>query len=738
MDDNDLSNYESVYQIPLLSNGSCDSSKLKAESSIITDKSGVVIAQPRWKKKYFCIYCHKLVVKLPRHIETKHKDIEEAQQLKNTPKGTQERKKLIEIYRDNGRTLHNTNPKYTGKLLVSRRPKSENKSAEDYITCPKCLKTVLKQMEHTHKFLGRDVEGRVHANARDTLSLVIFPVFQEDAIVRLIRYDWLLVLYGNKLCIKHTAHYQHNLIRAKLRLVGRLLFAAKELNPLVEDLASIFAPEFIDTIVKAIEVVARINRLENDCGAPSSALSLVTYLKHISKIYESEHAKKNYKEGLDRVMRFRKVYKNEMPDSINQIAGEAQSKLKRQKVVLLLMTEDIQKLINYLKAERKKCFKILEHCFNLREWLNGLKFVSAYILVFNRRRVGDIQNILLTDLNKIECIDREADREEFNLLDDTVAVIVGADILKEINIIIRHRLSANVPPKNEYLFGLPNNIDDRVRVVNICKEMRISSIDCGAEKPELLRGTGLRKHVTTKCIELELNDKALGDVINHLGHSEKIHKDFYWQPIKSKTIVQVAKVLEAVQGPLDIEEDEDIVDDVSDFIVIPDIVCEKEANRDFHDFSQPSCSYVMKDSDLNQSSSSTSKSIHVEYDLCNEDHFSGENTANPESNNYDYTEKHQKKRWTQTELGVVFSAFHHHLQAKTLPSLNDIDDLQEKYPCLQGRSRKSIKTWVSNQIKGKPKTSTMALKIIGNQTVQLDVTKYLKKRVQTPIHSQNC
>lgn len=74
-------------KIPLPSKGSCDNSKLKAESSIITDELGVVTVQPRWKKKYFCIYCHKLVVKLPRHIETKHKDLEEVQQLKNTPKG---------------------------------------------------------------------------------------------------------------------------------------------------------------------------------------------------------------------------------------------------------------------------------------------------------------------------------------------------------------------------------------------------------------------------------------------------------------------------------------------------------------------------------------------------------------------------------------------------------------------------------------------------------------------------
>ncbi|XP_074106559.1 uncharacterized protein LOC141532218 [Cotesia typhae] len=161
-------------KVPLSMKGSCDNSKLNVESSFTTDEVGNVTFQPRWKKKYFCIYCQKSVVKLPRHIDTKHKDIEEAQQLKSTPKGTKERKKLLEILRDNGRYMHNTNPDYnTGKLLVSRRPRSEKKVASDYTTCAKCLKTVTKANSYKHfatcinhqtkgsnsyKFLGRYVE----------------------------------------------------------------------------------------------------------------------------------------------------------------------------------------------------------------------------------------------------------------------------------------------------------------------------------------------------------------------------------------------------------------------------------------------------------------------------------------------------------------------------------------------------------------------------------------------------
>ncbi|XP_044597217.1 uncharacterized protein LOC123273810 [Cotesia glomerata] len=677
--------------------------------------------------------------------------------------------------------MHNTNPDYnTGKLLVSRRPKLQNKPATDYTTCLKCLKTVTKANSYKHyavciqaktngsrayKFLGRYVEGRIHANASDTLSLVIFPVLQEDAIVHLIRYDWLLTLYGNKLCMKYTPHYQHNMIRARLRLVGRLLYAAKEINPQIEDLASLYAPEYIDTIVKAIEVVSRINRIENECGAPSSALNLVTYLKHIRKIYESELAKKNDKEGLDRVLRFKKVYKNEMPDSINKIAMENQSKIKRQKIVILPMTEDIKRLICYLKVERKRCFTILEHSFNLVEWLNGLKVVATYLLVFNRRRVGDIQNILISDLKRIECIDKKTDAEEFNLLDEsgkkiakkffrvairgkknrTVAVIADADVIKDINLIIRHRVRANVPQRNEYLFGLPNNVDDRIRVVNICKEMRSFSVACGAEKPELLRGTGLRKHVATKCMKLDLNEKALGDVMNHMGHSEKVHRDIYQQPIKSKTIVQVAKVLEAVQGPLDIDEDDDeFIDELSDYIVIPSETSEKEVDKDSNEslVDVLSCSHsVRKDDEENDLHDSDSLSdadlqINKNHSLSDVEMISSINELKkPKKIKKEPPElmgKAKKRRWPKTEQDIMFSAFGHHVQDGTFPSLEDIDELQEKHACLRDRSRKSLKTWVLNQRKALSKPKTSKIIVVNNQAVSYNLTKIVKQDFDPP------
>lgn len=46
-----------------------------------------------------------------------------------------------------------------------------------------------------------------------------------------------------------------------------------------------------------------------------------------------------------------------------------------------------------------------------------MKLVAAYLLVFNRRRVRDNQNISLSDLDFIEKLDQRTDQEEYNSLD---------------------------------------------------------------------------------------------------------------------------------------------------------------------------------------------------------------------------------------------------------------------------------------------------------------------------------
>lgn len=58
--------------------------------------------------------------------------------------------------------------------------------------------------------------------------------------IRLIRYDELLITYGNKLCLKYKHQHQQDMIRSRLRLLGRFLQILKKINKNVTDFSSVF------------------------------------------------------------------------------------------------------------------------------------------------------------------------------------------------------------------------------------------------------------------------------------------------------------------------------------------------------------------------------------------------------------------------------------------------------------------------------------------------------------------
>lgn len=54
--------------------------------------------------------------------------------------------------------------------------------------------------------------------------------------------------------------------------------------------------------------------------------------------------------------------------------------------------------------------------------------------------------------------------------------------------------------------------------------------------------------MATTCTNLNLRDHEVSDLANFMGHADRIHKEHYRQPILSREIFQVSKLLEIVHG----------------------------------------------------------------------------------------------------------------------------------------------------------------------------------------------
>lgn len=536
-------------------------------------------------KKSNCFFCSKLQTQLARHLESVHCNEPEVKKFTVLPKGNRERKKIIDIIRKNGNFKFNINSEINnGTLLVCRRPNEKfTKSAADFIACGKCKgffskKTIRHHSRNCFKkdfsknkcimIMGRKVTCRIHPLANKTLKKFVFPVMRDDEVTRIIRYDELLIIYANKLCVKYTAQHQHDMIRARLRVLGRFLVALKKINKTVEDFKSLYNPKVYDDCISAINIVAGYNHEENMYKTPAVAANLSTLLKHVGNLLITEYIKTDDAEKKRLAKDFLKLLVVDIGTSVNKTVIETQSAHKRRKKVNLPSMQDIQTFYKHLEKVRKEAYKALQKSFSYESWISLAEVTLTSIHVFNRRRAGEIERVLIEDFKNYEGINKNMYSDIYASLSEenrkiaenysrfcirgklgrTVPVLVTNELLKCINLLLQFRKEAGVPQKNPYVFGLPGYNKNRYRYLRACVLMRKFAEECNAIKSSSLRGTILRKHVATHCIQLNLTDIDVSDLATFMGHAEKIHRDHYRQPLASRDILKISQYLEAVQG----------------------------------------------------------------------------------------------------------------------------------------------------------------------------------------------
>lgn len=152
---------------------------------------------------------------------------------------------------------------------------------------------IQKTVGRSVKILGRKVEGRIHQCANSILRNIVFPVLREDDITRLIRYDELLIIYGNKLCVKCKYQHQQDMIRSRLRLLGQFLQSLRTINKKMTDFFSIYHPSIYDDYIVAVNQVAGLNMNTKVYAAPSVASRIGTLIKQIGNLAIAECIKRN-------------------------------------------------------------------------------------------------------------------------------------------------------------------------------------------------------------------------------------------------------------------------------------------------------------------------------------------------------------------------------------------------------------------------------------------------------------
>jgi len=324
--------------------------------------------------------------------------------------------------------------------------------------------------------MGRRIKGKCLKEADERVRRILLPAMRNDDVTRNIRYDSLLLLYANSQCKKYRHSLHHlRMIRARLRLIGRLLIAIRKINNNVTSLTSIYDPKYYDTLLDAINIVAEYDKEKDTYKKPAIASNLGTYVKYIGELLITKCIKEHNDNVKINTKNFLKLLTVDYGASVNKTVIESQIQFRRQKNTKLPTMEDIQKLRNYLLKIQKESYNNLKNKFSLSNWISLGEATLTSIQLFNRRRPGETEGILISDFKNYERINENVDT--FSALSEekkeqaqkyvrfcirgklgrTVPIILDELNLECAKTFLQLRNKAKVHSKNPYLFGIPGH-----------------------------------------------------------------------------------------------------------------------------------------------------------------------------------------------------------------------------------------------------------------------------------------
>ncbi|CAD6216215.1 GSCOCG00011292001-RA-CDS [Cotesia congregata] len=379
---------------------------------------------------------------------------------------------------------------------------------------------------------------------------------------------------------------------------------------------------------------------------------------------------------------------------------------QRKKVVELPTTTDIRRFSIFLDKKIDDNIKLLEQGFSIRAWRDLSEAALIQLQLLNRKRAGELERFELDDYKKMQFIkegdegykslskkDKEKAKEYGHIviqgkLYKGVPLLLSTKVRDGINVVIKHRKDARVSSRNPFVFGIAGYYKDAH--LGACNVMRKLSEQCGADNPELLRGTFLRKQIATKCSEMQLDSTTTSKVADYLGHDVTIHKKVYQQRTRAD-ILDMSTILLKAQDPNESRNNSKGSIEMDSTITESDI----SANPGTYNFNESS--------DINREIGENNvidPIVDTSLEEGPKNHKTHDKTKS--SNHSTDRKKISRVRWSKDEEKAFTKYFAEYLRTETYPSAIVIRDFKKKYNILPNRDIPALKTKLSNFFKLTP------------------------------------
>ena len=189
--------------------------------------------------------------------------------------------------------------------------------------------------------------------------------------------------------------------------MGRLVIATKKLDSNVRNLTDCISCSVYDKVVEAVKSVCGFDAKTNTYKTPSLALKLGHGLKECTEIFISE-SMKLAKSRRRNAKEFLKLYKTQWRVDVSSHALRSLYTRKFNKPMILPLAEDVKVLHSFLENEARRTHERLLKEITAKDWQALCQLTLAELILFNRRRSGEVQRIPVSLFSLLK------DKKDFN------------------------------------------------------------------------------------------------------------------------------------------------------------------------------------------------------------------------------------------------------------------------------------------------------------------------------------
>ncbi|XP_070411622.1 uncharacterized protein [Nothobranchius furzeri] len=693
------------------------------------------------EKKNYCFVCDKPQSKLARHFQVHEKTHAEVAEVLALPINSKMRKLKLDRLRNKGNCKHNSEVYKSGSglLKIKRKPKKIY-DLNQYVHCTYCQGLYLRKhfWRHAHKCKAKPLQDEQESGRVLTLASMVdsslcqqisqsvwklLSVMRDDEVATAVRSDFNILQLAQSFFNKHGQDpTKHEYIRQKIREVGRLLLILRK-DYSVYNLEEAVRPSNFHTLVQAVKKVSGFDEEKHSFQTPSLALKLGHSLHKICDIINCKALMTGDCELKKSTQAFKKLYSTKWSELVSHTALTTLDDKHFNKPSTLPFTEDVKRLHQHLEKVGNSASETLKCDPSPQAYGELCKTTLSKIILFNRRRGGEVSKMHLSafamrdtsPLHKDVALGLSQFEQKlcahFSRVEikgkrgRKVAVLLSPDMVEAINILISRRQECGVPQKNPFLFARPHCLTP-FRAQDC---LRLYSNQCGAQRPDLLRSTQLRKHVATLSQVLNLKNHELDQVADFLGHDIRVHREYYRLPEATTQLAKISKLLIALdkgalsdlQGKtleeIEIEDELDLTDSDGGEESETEELTECSTNE------EPSEPPGTRDESKRAREpvddiSGTSKDVDSPGE--------GTSQAFPDQEAQKKRPRRiQKRPWSPKEVAAVMKYFSKHINTGKLASFIEIEQCKKaEYLVLKGRSPQNIRDFVRNRGKAKKKS----------------------------------